>query len=44
MVSVVVEPAFISNSKQRKEITDAGYQGKIAEQITGALRAFLEDQ
>ena len=44
MISVVVEPAFISNDKQRKEILKIGYQKKISENICEALKAFLEDR
>lgn len=43
MISVVVEPAFISNEKQRKEIIETGNQKKISERITGAIKTYLED-
>jgi len=43
MISVVVEPAFISNEKQRKKIEDTDYQKKIGEKITGAVKTYLED-
>ncbi|MCD4669054.1 MAG: peptidoglycan-binding protein [Actinomycetia bacterium] len=43
MISVVVEPAFISNKKQRKEIENTGYQRKMSEKIAGAIKTYLED-
>jgi len=43
MISVVVEPAFISNKKQRKEIIKTGNQRKISERITGAIKTYLEE-
>jgi len=43
MISVVVEPAFISNKKQRKEIRKIGNQRKISERITGAIKTYLEE-
>ena len=44
MVSVVVEPAFISNERQRKQIQDTKYQKRISEKISEAVKVFLEDQ
>ena len=44
MVSVLVEPAFISNEKQRKEVLDTGYQKKIGMQISKVLKTFLQDK
>jgi N-acetylmuramoyl-L-alanine amidase len=44
MISVVVEPAFISNEKQRRDILQVPYQERISKNICEALLAFLEDR
>ena len=44
MISVLVEPAFISNKKQKKEFLDKKYQEKIGKEISEAIKAFLVDQ
>jgi len=44
MISVVVEPAFISNDKQRLDILQGGYQERISKNICEAVIAFLEDR
>ena len=44
MISVLVEPAFISNKKQRKEIIKTGNQEKISKIISGTVKTYLEEQ
>jgi len=43
MISVVVEPAFITNSKQKDQLLEEGYQKKLSENICRAVSSFLLD-
>ena len=43
MISVVVEPAFISNKSQRKKIVNPVYQKKISAIIAETVIKYLED-
>jgi N-acetylmuramoyl-L-alanine amidase len=44
MVSVVVEPAFISNRQQKKDLHQIKYQKKISKNICGAITQFLKER
>jgi N-acetylmuramoyl-L-alanine amidase len=44
MVSVVVEPAFISNSQQNKDLLQDEYQKKISKNICDAIVEFLKER
>ncbi len=41
--SVVVEPAFISNFKEREKLKESGYQIKISENIVEAILEYLSE-
>ena len=43
MTSVLVEPAFISNYKERERIKKTGYQMKISESIVEAILEYLSE-
>jgi N-acetylmuramoyl-L-alanine amidase len=43
MVSVLVEPAFISNKEQRRQLQKTGYQKKLSEKISEAIKIYIED-
>lgn len=43
MASVLVEPAFISNYKERERIKKTGYQMKISESIVKAILEYLSE-
>ena len=42
MTSVLVEPAFISNEMQRKDLERTGYQKKIGKSISAAVIKYIE--
>ncbi|MFO7928509.1 MAG: peptidoglycan-binding protein [Candidatus Humimicrobiaceae bacterium] len=42
MTSVMVEPAFITNGKERKKLGESSYQLKISENIGNAIIGYLE--
>ncbi|MCJ7666362.1 MAG: N-acetylmuramoyl-L-alanine amidase, partial [Actinobacteria bacterium] len=42
MTSVLVEPAFISNKRQRKDLERTGYQKKIGKSISTAVTKYME--
>jgi N-acetylmuramoyl-L-alanine amidase len=44
MISVVVEPAFISNIKQKKNLLQDKYQKKISKNICDAIDQFLKER
>jgi len=44
MTSVLVEPAFISNIKERERLKESNYQIKISENIVEAILEYLSDQ
>jgi N-acetylmuramoyl-L-alanine amidase len=41
MTSVLVEPAFISNKKQKKDLEHTGYQKKIGKSIVAAIIEYI---
>gem|GEM_PF-301598 len=41
MTSVLVEPAFISNKKQKKDLKSTGYQKKIGKNIADAITEYI---
>ncbi len=41
MTSVLVEPAFISNKKQKKDLERTGYQKKIGKNIADAITEYI---
>lgn len=41
MTSVLVEPAFISNTRQREQLKQSSYQLKVSECISDAIIAFI---
>ena len=43
MTAVVVEPAFISNQKDRNNLKDTTYQMRISSSITDAILQFLNE-
>ena len=43
LTSVLVEPAFISNSKERQKLKKSVYQKKIGENIVGAILEYLDE-
>jgi N-acetylmuramoyl-L-alanine amidase len=43
MVSVLVEPAFISNKEQRRQLQKTDYQKKLSEKISEAIEIYTKD-
>ena len=41
MTSVLVEPAFISNKKQKEDLERTGYQKKIGKNIADAITEYI---
>lgn len=44
MTSVLIEPAFISNFKERERLKESNYQMKISENIVEAILEYLSDK
>lgn len=43
MTAILIEVGFLSNPTERKNLTDAGYQEMLAEEMANGIIAYLED-